>query len=427
MTGNSVVLAISSGAQKYREYLLAGVSRCVDVWLIDTAEPSWQNPYIVGASKVARGTPQRLSADLNSVLHVARELGEQYLIRGVFSYDEMHTIAAAHVAELLHLPGATVQGIENCRNKELSRSLLTAAGIRQPKFFSATTFDEASLAASGIGYPVVLKPKGMGASIGVVKVDSPVGLRDAFDVTYAASYVGNQEYEGCVLIEEMLSGAEISVDGFVLEGDYVPMFVARKRVGFAPYFEEIEHVVDAGDILLSDRSLTEMLRQAHVALGLQHTATHTELMLTKRGPVIIEVNGRLGGDLIPYLGKLATGIDPATVLLELSLGNKPTILPNRGDVVGIRFAYPPENCRVVDVVLPKPGSVPGLIEAVSLVSAGKELRLPPDGYVGRYGYVICGGSDIQTCRESLDAAADEIKLVYEEPQGEFSSKKLCIG
>ena len=36
--------------------------------------------------------------------------------------------------------------------------------------------------------------------------------------------------------------------------------------------------------------------------------THTELRFTDRGPAIIEVNVRLGGDLIPYLGKLATGL-----------------------------------------------------------------------------------------------------------------------
>jgi hypothetical protein len=40
--------------------------------------------------------------------------------------------------------------------------------------------------------------------------------------------------------------------------------------------------------------------------------------LTARGPVIVEINARIGGDLIPYLGRLATGVDPAHVAVDLA-------------------------------------------------------------------------------------------------------------
>lgn len=52
------------------------------------------------------------------------------------------------------------------------------------------------------------------------------------------------------------------------------------------------------------------LRFQNPLLGLGPGITHTELKLTARGPVFVEVNARLGGDLIPYLGMLATvGLD----------------------------------------------------------------------------------------------------------------------
>ncbi len=101
---------------------------------------------------------------------------------------------------------------------------------------------------------MVLKPRGMGASIGVVRAGSPAELDAAFEVAEHAGHGGSPSYEGGVLVEEMITGPEISVDGAVCDGEYRPMFVAHKQVGLAPYFEEIGHVVDAADPLLDDPS-----------------------------------------------------------------------------------------------------------------------------------------------------------------------------
>src|SRR5947209_12082197 len=164
----------------------------------------------------------------------------------------------------------------------------------------------------------------MGASIGVARVDSPGDLAAAFAVAEAASHGGAPAYEGGVLVEEYLRGPEISVDGAVFDGRYRPFFIAHKQVGFPPYFEEIGHVVDAADPLLVDPELNRVLAAAHRALGLRFAMTHTELRFTDRGPAIIEVNVRLGGDLIPYLGKLATGLDPAHIAVDVARGVRPS-------------------------------------------------------------------------------------------------------
>ena len=69
--------------------------------------------------------------------------------------------------------------------------------------------------------------------------------------------------------------------------EYLPMFVARKRTGMFPYFEEVGHVVDAADPLLHDDSLMETLAEAHRVLGVENGLTHAEVRLTERGPLII--------------------------------------------------------------------------------------------------------------------------------------------
>ncbi|MBD0743149.1 ATP-grasp domain-containing protein [Streptomyces sp. CBMA152] len=407
----AVILVVGSGGQAYREYLLAGAHRQLPVWLLDSAEPTWQRPFIRGCTVVELLDRTRLIPDQEALLKAALTLADQRQIAGVWTYDETLVVAAAHIAEALGLPGLSVEGAQNCRNKELTRRLLTAAGLPQPRFRYARSAEEVRAAAADIGFPVVLKPRGMGASIGVIRADDTAALDHAYEVAEQASHGGNPAYEGGVLVEEMLVGPEISVDGAIVAGVYTPFVLARKQVGLEPYFEETGHVVDAGDPLLSDPWLLDVLTRAHHVLGVQDGITHTEVKLTSAGPAIVEVNGRLGGGLIPYLGKLATGIDPALVAVQVATGQEPSVNATSSDCVGIRFGYPPQDGRVQDVKVPRSG--PGLIEAAPLTKVGDTLLLPPRGVVARFGYAICRGDGQEACEAALDAAQASFALTLE--------------
>lgn len=416
MNSKQRLLVVGSGGRLYREYLLAGAARGHQVWLLDSAEPTWQRRYIAGASVVPLLDTARIIPDQERLLKTAVEVAAEGGVTGAFTYDETLVVTTAHIAETLGLPGLTVAGVENCRNKHRTRQVLTAAGLPQPRFALVHTVGEAATEADRIGFPLVVKPRGMGASIGVVRVEQAKELARAFDIAHLASYGGNPAYEGGVLVEELVTGAEISVDGLVYEGRYEPLFLARKQVGPAPYFEEVGHLLDPDDELMSDGSLRDVLVRAHRSLGLSTGITHTEVMLTARGPVVIEVNARLGGDLIPYLGKLATGIDPGEVAAVLATGGPPpAITPIRCRVVGIRFAYPPRDCRVTEVRVPSPQSAPGLLEAAAMVAPGAELRLPPKGYISRYAYVICTGEDRAECAARLSSATGLASVTLEPP------------
>jgi biotin carboxylase len=413
MKDQDLVLVIGSGSQKYREYLLRGAAERHPLWLIDTAEPTWQAAYIKGSTVIPWLDSRRLIPDSERIIEAAEALSGEHRITGVLTYDEVIVMTAARIAELLRLPGLTVAGANRCRNKQLTRELLTGSGLCQPAFALATTLTEARAAAKAIGYPVVLKPRGMGASIGVVRADSAAGIEAAFGIAEHASHQGAPAYEGGVLVEELLTGPEISIDGAVADGEYRPFFLARKRVGLPPSFEEIGHVLDAADELLTSDDLHLMLSRAHHALGLETGITHTEVLLTGRGPAIVEVNARFGGDLIPYLGLLATGIDPGALAMDLVTGGRPSLAPRRKDCVGIRFLYPPEDCRVLGVTAPAPGSVPGLLEARVMAAPGDELRLPPRSHLGRYACVICSASSVAECDKRLDAGAEAVALDFE--------------
>ncbi len=408
-----VVLLIGSGWKPYREYLLAGIARHSPVWLIDERPASWQLPHIVGSSVVGLLDEQRVVADQQGLVDAALEVAQDSKVAGVLTYEELLVTATAHVAERLGVRGLTLAGAQNCRDKFRSRAVLARAGIAQPEHALVRSLAEALDAAGRIGYPVVSKPRGMGASVGVTQADDPAGLRAAFELAERARHAGPPAYEEGVLIEEMVEGPEISIDAAIFGGQYRPFCLARKHLGQPPYFEETGHVVDAADPLAADPALRALLEHAHRALGVQDGVTHTEVRLTARGPVIIEVNARLGGDLIPYLGKLATGVDPGLVAAQVAAGAPPSLEPTSHRCAGIRFLYPPQDCRVLAVSVPEPGTVPGLLEARAIATPGAELRLPPSTHLCRHAYVLAVAPSRAECETALDQAAALVELRYE--------------
>ncbi len=401
---DELVFVVGCGLRHDREYLLAGVARRARVWLFDAEPPTWQKPYLEGFTQVDPSDARALTANAHLVAQRVRP-------SGVLCYNEQYVQSAARVVEALALPGFSSAAIRNCRDKRATRHALTAAGVAQPSSIAVSSLEEAREVAQRIGYPVVLKPRGLAGSMGVVLVASEDELDEGYETAHTPWYPGVPTYEDGVLVETYLDGPEISIDGAVVDGRYVPMFVARKQLSEHPFFQETGHVVDATDELQRDPELMEMLRAAHVALGLRRGMTHSEVRLTSAGPRIVEINARLGGDLIPYVGMLATGIDPARVAVDVVLGREPEVEMTRSSAAEIRFFYPTEDSIVRGVELPS--AVPGVHLAEATAREGAVLRLPPRGYLARYAQLICVASDRAAARAAADEASRAVKLRFD--------------
>jgi biotin carboxylase len=410
---DGVLLVIGSGRQLYRDYLIKGLAQRAALWLIDDRPPTWQRPFIAGSTVVRALDDVGVVPDQPALIEAATRIAQDRKVAGVVTYDEMLVIAAAHVAEALGMPGLTASGALNCRDKHRSRMALSAAGLAQPRFALVHSLDQARAAADRIGYPLVIKPRGLAASIGVVRVTASPDLAAAFEAVAQIVGAGPPDLAGGVLLEELVSGPEISIDAALSGGDYRPFCLARKQLGPEPYFEETGHVVVPGEQLTPGDELWKLLARAHEALGVPDGVTHTEVKLTPGGPVIIEVNGRLGGDMIPYLGLLATGVDPGQVAADIALGTPPVIQPRGQACAAVRFLYPPADCRVAGVSVPSPGQVPGLAATRALASAGSILRLPPRAHLGRHAFLIATGDAPRACERVLDEAAGLVRLRYE--------------
>lgn len=403
-----VLLLVGSGMQTYREYLLKSISTRFDVHLLHTAAPQWERPYLAGWTVLPS------TVDGPAMAAAATALHRDTPVSGVLCWDEGRIHATAYIAEALGLRNGDPAVIWRLRDKAQTRAALATAGVAQPQSVPVRTIQEALDAAATVGYPAVLKPRGLGASLGVVRVDAPDELRAMFpftrDTTAPDPVVYSSEHP--VLVEECVVGEEISVDAVVRDGVVTPLFLARKVVGYPPYAEEVGHFVDAADPLLTDPVLRAALQATHTALGFRDGWTHTEFMLTATGPQLIEVNGRLGGDLIPYLGALTTGVDPGLVAAAVACGQEPDVTPTRRRVAGIRFFYVAADDTTVAEVSFDAGALPEATDrAVAVVAPGAVVSPPPKGTVwGRIAYATVVGDSVEECGAALDAAQAALRV-----------------
>jgi hypothetical protein len=231
-------------------------------------------------------------------------------------------------------------------------------------------------------------------------------VRDNWDFAHDTTVPEAPHYDVKVLVEEFADGYEISIDSAISHGQVTPFCLARKEIGYPPYAEEIGHFVDAADPLLADQELMQVLADAHAAVGFTDGVTHTEIMITADGPKVIEINARIGGDLIPYLGLQATGVDPGLAAAAIACGRQPGLVPDRVMVGGVRFFYVEENETVLESVSFSPEGLPATIDQlVVLMEAGATTSPPPEGTLwGRIAYATAVATSVDDCRAGLDAA-----------------------
>jgi biotin carboxylase len=401
------LLVISSGSQFYREYALQSIAEHYPIVLLNDKPITWQTPYILEYVQVPL-------TDTEALLRSVSLLKDRYQLRGVFTYDEAFVVETAAVAESLHLPGASLQTAHLCRDKYLMRQAWQAAGVPSARSILVTTLSEAQEAASTIGYPVVLKPRGLAASVGVIRVDSIDELATGYKVASISPHPSFRAAGDGLLVEEYLDGPEVSAECAIVDGQIHLIAITHKLVGFAPGFEELGHIVSPNETLPEEAAIRAVVSAAHHALGVTMGISHAEVRLTQQGPRMIELGLRCAGDLIPYVVKLATGIDLSIVGAKIAANETPCIEPLRQTAAAIRFLYPPYDARILALAaLPAASELPWLKQVAFTAHPGSEFYLPPRGFLSRLGFVIVTGSSVSECQERIEQALGVIDIDLE--------------
>jgi len=204
-------------------------------------------------------------------------------------------------------------------NKVGAREVFRKNGIPMPRGVSftvstgLTTGEMAQLVFEHFGPPYVVKPTSEGAGSGIriarALPDLPDTLGDVLDAY------------GAAIVEEYIRGEEASVavlENFRGESLYAfPPAHVQLPTGMnmlTPELHEaalLRYVVPSRFSFEQKAALAEIARAAHRALGLSHFS-RADIILTPRGPVLLEVNATPGlypgASLLPMLESVGSSV-----------------------------------------------------------------------------------------------------------------------
>ncbi len=293
------------------------------------------------------------TTETNDIPALVRFLKQQHEILrfdGVLTICDYYVDAVAEVARALRLPQPFPAEVARVRHKHLVREALQRAGLPNPRFAVTRTWGETREAARRIGYPLVLKPSDLASSAFVRLVQDEAQLHEAFAALEAfPQNFRQQSREPLWLLEEYMSGEEISVEACTFRGETTFIGITDKSVCGQPNFIEDGHMFPAALPAQTAEAAQELVISALEAVGFEHGISHTEIKLTPHGPRIVEINPRLGGNYIAELVQRVTGIDLLAAQVDLALGRRPDLAARPSGVASaaIKFIVPPHGGKLL--------------------------------------------------------------------------------
>ena len=337
-----------------------------------------------------------------------------YLAAKEFKADGIVTLATdmpmRAVAYATHKLGLVGLSYDTAIKATATGALIKAfelAGVEHPWYYILRTPEELSKVVQEITYPCISKPVDNAGSRGVILIESSKDLENAIQ------YSSLNGRNGGVIVEEYLKGREVSVEVMVINCDVHILQVTDKLTTGGPYFVEMGHsqpsLLGNKDIL----AIKNLVKRAVRSIGINNGPAHVEIMLTDRGPKMIELGARMGGDCITtHLVPLSTGIDMVKATIQIALGEKSSIAPKFDKGAAIRYLKETKgiikNISGVDIV----NKIDGIKQVVLTKTVG-DIVGQISSSVDRVGYVIAQANTVQAAIDLCENAMKQICITTE--------------
>ena len=248
--------------------------------------------------------------DVDGILTVEQPVGVVVAFGGQTAIKLTQHLSAQGVPIL----GTSAESIDIAEDRSRFDALLERFGIRRPRGLGVTTVEEAVDAASGLGYPVLLRP-----SYVIGGQNMTISRSEDHTRAYMEAILA-QGIENPVLVDKYMPGTELEVD-VISDGE---------QILIPGIMEHIERAgVHSGDSIavyppfnLSDRHLQTICdcsEKLALALGTRGLV-NIQYLIYENELYVIEVNPR-ASRTVPYISKV-TGVPMVDLASRVMLGAK---------------------------------------------------------------------------------------------------------
>lgn len=257
------------------------------------------------------------TTDKKAVLEVA----EKEKIDGIVAYaSDPAAPTAAYVAEKLGLPSNSYKAVETLGFKDKFREFLKENRFNYPKMEVFEDFNDVKKTVENFKFPLMVKPVDSSGSKGVNKIESSNDLETAFKSAL------EQSRNKKVIIEEYIVKDHkylIGGDCFVLNGkvEFWGLLNCHRNMNvnpLVPVGKSYPVEISEDRFLLIKKEIQRIVDLLDIKFG----GFNLEIMFDKKGDLyIIEMGPRNGGNMIPDLLNMITGVDLIAATVEAAMGN----------------------------------------------------------------------------------------------------------
>jgi biotin carboxylase len=285
------------------------------------------------------------------------------------SYDavltrfEDFTSLVSAVADHLNLPGVALQDAPKFRNKYLMRQAFEEFNVPSADFLLVSSFEEAKPMAEKHGYPLIVKQISGIHSKYVARVKDERELQSTIELFldclsketgtlhgqlhHFPKEIGGPDHITSLLVEECLSGEELTVDAFVVDGEpfLTPIckYVMPEDMGFHDHHLPVRTM--PYNLTTEEREVVNnAVKQSLKALGANYCVTHAEVFFDKekKDCRLIEVASR-GGGFRAEMVRHTCGGDYDFGLVRSALGIGPDVAVVPSKYAAVAEVFSPEN------------------------------------------------------------------------------------
>ncbi|MDY6863872.1 MAG: ATP-grasp domain-containing protein, partial [Thermodesulfobacteriota bacterium] len=311
---------------------------------------------------------------------------------------------ASYVSQNMGLIGLSCETAESVNDKGIMRDIWNNAGLAVPEYKIVSSLDELKEAINKIGFPCILKPTdcgGAGRGISIIRSYEDV----VWSFNFARPYVKNDRF----IIEEFLDGTEMTIESISIGGKVYILAMSDKvkpdvktRVATSLNFPAV-----LPEVIL--QKVKKLVQKAVTTIGIDNGMAHTEVIVTKDRPKLVEIGGRGGGGHVFHTCiETTSGIKAPVECAKLLTGMEVNLSEVKKKGCVYRFFTPPKGILKSVKNVEKAKSVKGVLDLDIVKKIGEKVG-DLENSLHRTGFVVTKGED----RSEAISLADYIESMIQ--------------
>lgn len=255
--------------------------------------------------------------DINAVRKIAIEEKVDFIITVC---TDQALLTMAKISEELNLPCyIDYETAKKVTNKEYMKKVFFENNIPCSKFVISSEYKSSDY--SCLKYPLIVKPVDCNSSKGVRRVENEFDLKSAYIEAQSLSRTKT------VIVEEYISGKELSVDVYIENGKAIVLDITTsEKLKIKDRFIIYRTWHPANISFDIKKKIESVCQKISESFKLYESPMLVQLLTDGKEVYVIEFSARTGGGVKHLSINRRTGIDINSAVIDLTLGKKPHMI-----------------------------------------------------------------------------------------------------